>query len=258
MSGPCKRITLNKPDLRNRLADPSKERWYDNIVLNIPHASVGGLGIARWDNKVALLNEVRRWTDWYTDLLFIPDKREGIQTLVSDYSRFVVDVERLVNDPLGKKGQGIVYKEFNGLHRTFEGSEEIEMFHYHAKYIRELRLMLDEHSLLIDCHSFPSDLSEVDICIGVNDDWSRPTDFVIELVKMAFEKHGYKVGINTPYANALAPETGYVYNSIMIEVNKRLYLNEKTIEITDGIIKLRKCLESLYSILIRYWEEMCP
>jgi hypothetical protein len=75
---------------------------------------------------------------------------------------------------------------------------------------------------------------------------------------MAFEKHGYKVGINTPYANALAPETGYVYNSIMIEVNKRLYLNEKTIEITDGIIKLRKCLESLYSILIRYWEEMCP
>ena len=44
----------------------------------------------------------------------------------------------------------------------------------------------------------------------------------------------------------------------MIEVNKRLYLNEKTIEITDGIIKLRKCLESLYSILIRYWEEMCP
>ena len=74
MSGPCKRIRLNKPDLRNRLADPSKERWYNNIVLNIPHASVGGLGIARWDNKVALLNEVRRWTDWYTDLLFIPDR----------------------------------------------------------------------------------------------------------------------------------------------------------------------------------------
>ena len=207
-------------------ADSTKERWYNNIVLNIPHASVGGLGIARWDNKVALLSEVKRWTDWFTDLLFIPDNREGIQFITSDYSCFVVDVERLVNDPLEKIGQGIVYKMYNGLHRTFKGNEEIEMFRYHAKYIRDLRLMLNEHSLLIDCHSFPSDLSDVDICIGYNDDWSRPTDFVIELCKSVFEKHGYQVGINTPYANAIAPETGYTYNSIMIEVNKRRYLNE--------------------------------
>ena len=102
MCGPCKRIRFSKPDLRDRLADSTKERWYNNIVLSIPHASVGGLGIARWDNKVALLSEVKRWTDWYTDLLFIPDNREGIQFITSDYSRFVVDVERLVNDPLDR------------------------------------------------------------------------------------------------------------------------------------------------------------
>lgn len=249
MCGPCKRIRFSKPDLRDRLADSTKERWYNNIVLNIPHASVGGLGIARWDNKVALLSEVKRWTDWYTDLLFIPDNREGIQFITSDYSRFVVDVERLVNDPLEKIGQGIVYKMYNGLHRTFKGNEEIEMFRYHANYIRDLRLMLNEHSLLIDCHSFPSDLSDVDICIGYNEDWSRPTDFVIELCKSVFEKHGYKVGINTPYANAIAPETGYTYNSIMIEVNKRLYLNEQTLEMTEEFIKLHKCLETLYGLL---------
>lgn len=256
MCGPCKRIRLSKPDLRDRLADSTKERWYNNIVLNIPHASVGGLGMARWDNKVALLSEVKRWTDWYTDMLFIPDNRDGIQFITSDYSRFVVDVERLVNDPLEKIGQGIVYKEFNSLHRTFKGSEEIEMFSYHAKYIRDLRLMLNEHSLLIDCHSFPSELSDVDICIGYNDDWSRPTDFVIELCKTAFEKNGYKVGINTPYSNALAPETGFTYNSIMIEVNKHLYLNEQTLGVTDGFIKLHKCLEILYGLLKNYWEEI--
>jgi N-formylglutamate amidohydrolase len=225
-------------------------------VLNIPHASVGGLGIARWDDTKNLITEVRRWTDWYTDMLFIPDKREGIQIMTSDYSRFVVDVERLVNDPLEKIGQGIVYKKFNGLHRTFEGREEIEMFRYHANYIRDLRLMLDEHSLLIDCHSFPSDLSDVDICIGYNEDWSKPSDFVIDLVKTFFEHQGYKVGINTPYSNSIAPETGYVYNSIMIEVNKRLYMNEQTLELTDGFLQLHKCLESLYSILNRYWEEL--
>lgn len=50
MCGPCKRRTQSKPDLRDRLGNPAKERWYNNIVLNIPHASVGGLGISRWDD----------------------------------------------------------------------------------------------------------------------------------------------------------------------------------------------------------------
>jgi N-formylglutamate amidohydrolase len=188
----------------------------------MPHASVGGLGIARWDNKVALLSEVKRWTDWFTDLLFIPDNREGIQFITSDYSRFVVDVERLVNDPLEKIGQGIVYKTYNGLHRTFKGNEEIEMFRYHAKYIRDLRLMLNEHSLLIDCHSFPSDLSDVDICIGYNDDWSKPDDVVVDTVSRYFTELGYKVGINEPYSNSYSPKTEHEYKSLMIENCKLL------------------------------------
>ena len=136
MCGPCKRIRFSKPDLRDRLADSTKERWYNNIVLNIPHASVGGLGIERWAHQVALLSGVKRWADWFTDLLFIPDNRDGIQFITSDYSRFVVDVERLVNDPLEKIGQGIVYKTYKGMHRASKGEEEIEVFRYHVKYIR--------------------------------------------------------------------------------------------------------------------------
>ena len=69
-------------------------------------------------------------------------------------------------------------------------------------------------------------------------------------------EHGYQVGINTPYANAIAPETGYTYNSIMIEVNKRRYLNEQTLEMTEGAICLRKCMDELYSLLKNYWEEV--
>ena len=96
----------------------------------------------------------------------------------------------------------------------------------------------------------------MDICIGFNDDWSRPSDFVIELCKTVFEKQGYKVGINTPYANTIAPDTGYTYNSIMIEVNKRLYLNEQTLEVTEEVNQLRKCLDELYTLLKNYWEEI--
>ena len=240
-----------KQSFRNLL----NERWYDNIVLSIPHSSIDGLATTKWNDKAALLKEVRRWTDWYTDLIFVPDQRDKIKTVVSDYSRFVVDVERLLNDPMEKIGQGILYTDFNGIHRAMEKEEEMGMIAYYMGYIKTLKEMLNEHSLLIDCHSFPSDLSEFDICIGFNDDWSRPSDFIIDLVVEFFKKKGYKVSINSPYSNAIAPETNFVYNSIMIEINKKVYLNEQSLELTDNANILREQLSKLYRILLRYNEE---
>ena len=233
-----------------------KERWYENIVLNIPHAGVRGLGSIKCDNKVNLLAEVRKWTDWYTDLIFIPEKNDRIKHIIADYSRFAVDVERLLDDPLEKKGQGIIYTKYNGQERYVGEKERIRLMAYYYDYIDRLKSMLSEHSLLIDCHSFPSDMSDVDICIGFNEDWSKPTDFVIDLVVESFKQQGYKVGINTPYSNAIAPETGYTYNSIMIELNKRVYLNEQTLDFNDNAPKLREQLASLYSLLLRYNEEV--
>ena len=233
-----------------------KERWYENIVLNIPHAGVRGLGSIKCDNKVNLLAEVRKWTDWYTDLIFIPEKNDRIKHIIADYSRFAVDVERLLDDPLKKKGQGIIYTKYNGQERYVGEKERIRLMAYYYDYIDRLKSMLSEHSLLIDCHSFPSDMSDVDICIGYNEDWSKPTDFVIDLVVESFKQYGYKVGINTPFSNAIAPETGYTYNSIMIELNKRVYLNEQTLDFNDNAPKLREQLASLYSLLLRYSEEV--
>ena len=233
-----------------------KERWYDNIVLNIPHAGVRGLGSIKCDNKVNLLAEVRKWTDWYTDLIFIPEKNDRIKHIIADYSRYVVDVERLLNDPLAEEGKGIIYTKYDGQLRYVDEEEKTKLMAYYYDYQDRLKSMLSEHSLLIDCHSFPSDLSDVDICIGFNEDWSRPTDFVIDLIAESFRKQGYKVGINTPYSNAIAPETGYTYHSIMIELNKRVYLNEQTLEFNDNAAKLKEQLASLYSLLLRYSEEV--
>ena len=233
-----------------------KERWYDNIVLNIPHASTNGIGLTQWEHKEMLLPEIRKWTDWYTDFIFIPEKKDRIKTIVADYSRFVVDVERLPDDPLDECGQGIIYTEFNGFHRDVDEEERMVLMGYYYSYINKLKSMLSDHSLLIDCHSFPSDLNDVDICIGYNDDWSRPTDFIIELVAEAFKRLGLKVEFNTPYSNAIAPETNYTYNSIMIEINKRVYLNERTLELNNFAPKLREQLAILYSLLLRYSEEV--
>ena len=234
-----------------------KERWYENIVLSIPHAGIKGLGHIKCDNKVNLISEVRRWTDWYTDLVFIPEKKmDRVKHIMAEYSRYVVDVERLLNDPLAEEGKGIIYMKYNGQQRYVDEKERTKLMAYYYDYMDRLKSMLSEHSLLIDCHSFPSDLSDVDICIGYNEDWSKPTDFVIDLVVELFKQHGYKVGINTPFSNSIAPETGYTYNSIMIELNKRVYLNEETFEFNDNAPKLREQLASLYSLLLRYSEEV--
>lgn len=244
-------VVRREQDFRRKV----RERWYDNLVLNIPHSSIDGIGQAKWNNKVALLSEVRRWTDWYTDLLFVPDKRDGIKTIRGDYSRFFVDVEKLPNAPLGAIGQGILYEKFNGLKRFIGVEERRGMLAYYLGYIKNLKEMLNEHSLLIDCHSFPSDLSDVDICIGYNNDWSKPTDFVIDLITGYFEHEGYKVGRNEPYSNAISPKTNFNYNSIMIELNKRIYMDEKTLELSDNAKNIRKQLSTLYSLLLRYQEE---
>ncbi len=232
------------------------EKSYDNLVLNIPHASVAGLGYAKWDDEVGLIREVRKWTDWYTDLIFVPDNKPGVKSITADYSRFVVDVERLEDDPLDSTGQGIVYTQFNGIKRTIDEEERLGMMAYYYAYIKQLKGMLNEHSLLVDCHSFPSDMCDVDVCIGVNNDWSRPTDFVIDLVTEVFKQSGYSVMVNHPYSNAIAPQTDFVYNSIMIEINKRIYMNEQTLELLDSASKVRAVLNTLYELLLKYWEEL--
>ena len=232
------------------------EKSYDNLVLNIPHASVAGLGYAKWDDEVGLIREVRKWTDWYTDLIFVPDNKPGVKSITADYSRFVVDVERLEDDPLDSTGQGIVYTQFNGIKRTIDEEERLGMMAYYYAYIKQLKGMLNEHSLLVDCHSFPSELSDVDICIGVNNDWSRPTEFVIELVAEAFKQAGYSVMVNQPYSNSIAPQMEFSYDSIMIELNKRIYLNEQTLELLDSANKVRAALNTLYELLLKYREEL--
>jgi N-formylglutamate amidohydrolase len=40
------------------------------------------------------------------------------------------------------------------------------------------------------------------------------------------------------------------YNSVMIEVNKRLYMNEQTLEKTYGFDRLKADIQSLYGKLL--------
>lgn len=221
---------------------------FEKIVLNIPHSSPFIPCESGWDNLLELSKEIRKWTDWHTNILFNPNKelRGKVIPCAFEYSRFYVDVERLIDDPLEKIGQGIIYTDFNELHREINPLLKERLGYIYYNYISKIACFLTDNSLLIDCHSFPSELSDIDICIGFNDDSSKPKNDDIEYIKNLFSDHGYKVGINNPYSNSLTPKKKIDYKSIMIEVNKKCYMNENTLEINADYYKVGNLIQNMY------------
>ena len=214
---------------------------YDKIILHEPHASIEGLynnQLSFWKIDEAFINEaVVELTDWHTDFLFhgLCDRR--IKSVRFPYSRFIVDAERLWNDPLEKIGQGILYREYKGFCREIPAWARGRLFGLWHNHQQRLKRALESScngtigsaALLLDCHSFPAKMSDVDICIGFNEDCSKPDIQTIEFAVNYFEESGYKVGINTPYSNSIAPECGISYRSMMLEINKKTYLKGDTI-----------------------------
>lgn len=230
------------------------EKQYKKIVLNIPHASKLMTPLTcGWTDKNALQKHIDRWTDWKTDLLFTV-KDERIIPVIAKWSRFMVDCERLEDDPLEEIGQGIIYTKFEDCTRRplTKFLQDALMDEYH-KHINALKQELTPNSLLIDCHSFPSDLSDVDVCIGFNyDDWSTPDDKTVYTIKSVFEDAGYRTEYNEPYGNSISPKTDFKYASVMINLNKRTYLDENTLQfIPEGRKKMKATISECYKQLFK-------
>ena len=229
---------------------------YERIVLNEPHASIEGLydnQLSFWNIDERFINDiVLKWTDWHTDFLFHGYRSKNVKTVRFPYSRFIVDAERLWDDPLEQHGQGIVYKQFDGYTRSVPEENEkqlLGLWHWHQQRLRD---NLCEGALLLDCHSFPSEMSDVDICIGYNEDWSKPNKQTIELAVSLFEDSGYKVGINEPYSNSETPECPFIYQSMMLEVNKKAYMEDGTLCLKHSLVyqkTIRDLITNLLSVL---------
>lgn len=157
------------------------------------------------------------------------------------------------NDPLEAVGQGRVYRRFGSLERIVPEDElEFALWSYgeHRERLVKALSACGTEALLVDCHSFPEDLSDVDVCIGVNDDWSRPDYHLIDSVLQHFTSRGYCTRMNSPYSNSMAPETGFRYKSLMIEVNKRNYLEVGNEMSALRALMLRDSIEELFQILL--------
>jgi len=231
----------------------SKQKQSSNVLCHIPHSStniplneLSSFELHR-DN---LRNEVYRMADLLTEELYSPlHRRTSAHT--ATMSRLVLDVERFADDykePMSKVGMGVVYTKTSSgkvLRRvTPQDKKRIidEYFiPYHAALTKQVQSILKRHGtcLIIDCHSFsdkprayePSQKTpRPDICIGVD---SHHTPKILwENLALAFNLAGFTVRINDPFAGSLVPFKYFRKNkkvhSIMVEVNRKLYMSEKT------------------------------
>jgi N-formylglutamate deformylase len=235
-----------------------------SFLFHIPHSSIKVLG-SSFINGDYLNTEILKYTDWMTDKIFDVD---DIQKIIFEYSRVYCDVERFYPDEkeyMHKFGRGFYYTKTDDNKTMRNMDDKKEVYDTYRKYHNDFNLIvqniLDEVGVvhIIDCHSFsniaaPFDndngSNRPDICIGT-DDFHTPS-YLIDHLYLHFKSNGLDVQINTPYSGSIVPNRFYrrskKVKSIMIEINKRLYMDESSYSmIPQRVIELNRIISDLFS-----------
>jgi N-formylglutamate deformylase len=221
----------------------------NSIIIQIPHSSIDipEFIIDTYNNSL-LQKELFLSTDHLTDQIF---NIQNVTTLKAPFSRLFCDMERFFIDEMDQYGRGFfTYKtQFGEFFREFSlDTKEMVYQQYFLSYQKTFSKIVENKiskygmSIIIDAHSFNSvplifekNQSRIrpDICIGT-DEYHTP-EFFKDFALNFFEKEGFSVAINNPYSGAIVPLDFYLKDkrvlTIMIEINKRLYMNEVTGEI---------------------------
>jgi N-formylglutamate deformylase len=145
---------------------------------------------------------------------------------------------------------------------------------YHQPYQRAVKEAIDHaHAHFgaawhLNCHSMPSVSSRIseegpgklrpDFVLGDRDGTTCDAEFT-DLVARTLRSLGYEVKLNDPYKGVelvrAFSDPAAQRHSLQIEVNRRLYLDEKTLEKSGGFDLLRANLDRLVAVVARYAAE---
>ena len=129
-------------------------------------------------------------------------------------------------------------------------------FPFHAELSRLIAQTSEMfgYAVLIDCHSMPSAAMapggalRPDIVIG--DRFGASSDPRLTLlVRDEFQRQGFKVQLNRPYAGGYITEhhgrPAHGTHAIQLEINRGLYINEMTFEPNSGYVALASALKDI-------------
>ncbi|HKJ74130.1 MAG TPA: N-formylglutamate amidohydrolase [Alphaproteobacteria bacterium] len=257
------------------------------FVLSSPHSGSYYpdelLAQSRLDQRMLRLSE-----DSYVDEIFGLAPTLGAPLLKAVYSRAYVDPNRepfeldpeMFAEPLPGYinsrsdrvaiGFGTVAREvargisiYRGKLHYAEALSRIERIYF--PYHRALEKLLDEtrarfgQAILIDCHSMPSSglaafgpQGSPDIVLGDRFGQSCRAGLMVE-AEAALKALGYKVVRNHPYAGGFITEQygrpADGIHALQIEINRRLYMDERTLVKLPGLDRLRQDMGRLIAHL---------
>jgi N-formylglutamate amidohydrolase len=242
------------------------------VILHIPHSSEI---IPSFDGYLVteeeLKKEMLKLTDRYTDDLFFSADDEPV---VAGFSRIFCDPERFPDDEneiMAQFGMGVLYEksdEGKVIRAVTPELREHIMTHYYWKHHEKLNNAVNSQlvqfgkALIVDCHSYPGiplkrDLDQTpnrpDFNIGT-DSFHTP-EHLIAISADFFKKAGYSLGIDWPYKGSIVPMQHYQKNnavqSIMLEINRVLYMNESTGEKTERYSEIKEVTSEYIKVLKR-------
>lgn len=222
----------------------------NNIILHIPHSSLK-LPSKFYDRIVVDKSVVKEFnlaiSDLYTYEIF--GAKNKFKKVVAKYSRIYCDVEKFTDDDketMSKFGMGYVYTH---THKNVKFEEYDDCYKqivkemYYQKHHDKLDKVAKKKTqkkptILLDCHSFSKEIimfeenkeNLPDICIGF--DKLYYSEKLVNYIKTYFVKLGYNVAFNYPYESTMIPNylfshTMSDFYSVMIEINRNIYLNDR-------------------------------
>ena len=275
-------------------AEPDRQRF--PFVFNAPHAGAvypASFLAGSHLTPVAL----RRSEDAFVDQLFANVVRLGAPLISARFPRAYLDVNRepYELDPRMFEGRLPAYANTRSMRvagglgtvpRIVADGQDIyrgrlpvaealrRIYLLYKPYHRVLRTRLARtvelfgHVVLIDCHSMPStslnreDLVRADIVLG--DRYGTSCGGLLtDLVDAALRHRGYVVVRNKPYAGGFitehygAPALGR--HSLQIEVNRALYMNERTLERNERFGQIAEDLTDCFTdVMLEVGGDLIP
>jgi N-formylglutamate amidohydrolase len=233
--------------------------------------------------KVSLIS-LRRSEDAYVDELFASASAHGALVLAASVARAYVDVNRDPGEldpdmfeqhpPTAtpavsarvQAGLGAIPRICGDGQQIYRSKltladAERRIAEVHRPYHAALRGLVDQTkaqfgcAVLIDCHSMPSSARGAhspDVVLGDRFGASCHAS-VTALAEATLRRLGYRVARNAPFAGGHTTQTyGRPYlhsHALQIEVNRALYLDERTLERTNGYARVRADMTRLVEAL---------
>lgn len=240
------------------------------LILHIPHSSTIIPSREGYCVTDEILNqEILKLTDWYTDDLF---ENENDISIKAPFSRIFCDTERFSDDSqeiMAQFGMGLLYEKTDAGKPLRNSTPELRQhildnfyWKHHNDLTESVELQLKQFgkAKIVDCHSFPQipiiralDQSSFrpDFNIGT-DDFHTPKKWIDASIAF-FEEKGYTLGVDRPYTGSMIPMDYYQKDknvqSIMLEINRKLYLQEPSNEKSSQYQKTKQVVQEFLKLI---------